>query len=199
MEYEFYPDLKIEEGHNGGSCFWIMPVKIVTPDYKCQDGEQEYNGIVECISAEISIEEENVEAFLWEFFLRHFNHDLSMKYRELDSGAEYNGFEWYLTHNVYTYDDIQKLLADIQEKLPLMKENLDSVILETFVRYFPKPSGTAIIERQLIPIKRTAEEIRAYRLEHLGLFIDFYERFCERMEKMLQDNPTYNHISVMGP
>lgn len=199
MEYEYYPDLEIEEGHNGGSCFWIMPVKIVPPDYKCQQGEQEYEGIVECVSAEISIEEGNIEAFLWEFFIRHFNYDLSMKYRKLDSGTEYNGFEWYLTHNVYTYDGIRNLLADIQEKLPLMKDNLDSAILEPCVRHFPQPSSTKIINRQFFQVEYTAEEIHAYRLEHLALFIDFYERFCKRMEKMLQDNPTYNHVSVMGP
>lgn len=199
MKYEDYPDLEIEEGHNSGSCFWIMPVKIVTPDYQCQEGEQEDNGIVECIAAEISIEEGNIEAFLWNFFTRHFNHDLSMKYRELDGGAEYNGFEWYLTHNVYTYDEIRNLLADIQEKLPLMNENLNSTILEPFVRLFQKPSSTKIINRQFFQVDYTVAEIHAYRSEHLGLFIDFYERFCKRMEKMLRDNPTYNHISVMGP
>ncbi len=199
MEFEYYPDLEIEEGHNGGSCFWIKPVKIATPDYICQKGERIFYDIVECISSEISIEEENIEAFLWQFFLRHFNHDLSMEYRELSGGTEYSGFEWNLTHNIYTYDEIRNLLADIREKLPLIQKDFDSADLELFVKHFPKPPCTAILGRQLIPLNRTAEEIHSYRLEHLGLFIDFYERFCKRMEKMLQDNPTYNHISVMGP
>lgn len=200
MEFEYYPDLEIEEGHNKGASFWIMPIKMVKPDYKCKKGEQEYcDGIVEHRASEISIEESNIESFLWEFFLRHFNHDLTMNYRVLDGDTEYKDFEWNLTLNIYSYNDIRNLLADIQEKIPLMRENLNSSILEPFVKHFPQPPCTAIIGRQLIPLNRTAEEIHAYRLEHLGLFIDFYERFCKRMEKMLQDNPTYNHISVMGP
>ena len=199
MEYQNYPDLIIEEGHNSGSCFWIMPVKIAMPDYVCQEGERIFMGTVECFSSEISIEEENIEKLLWQFLLRHYNHALSMEYRKLSGGTEYDGFEWNLTHNVYTYEDIRKMLADIQDKVSLLKDNMDNPILEPFVKHFPAPPCNAVIGKQIIPLKRSAEEIHAYRLKYLDLFIDFYERFCKRICKMLQDNPRYNHISVMGP
>ncbi|MCD8216305.1 MAG: hypothetical protein LUC97_11810 [Clostridiales bacterium] len=35
--------------------------------------------------------------------------------------------------------------------------------------------------------------------ENVNVVIDFYNRFVKRMNKMMEDNPETNLISIMGP
>ena len=52
-------NLRIDEGHDGGACFWIMPVKIFHGLDKIEKGDEVFFGrVLEHIIEEVSIDEE---------------------------------------------------------------------------------------------------------------------------------------------
>ena len=57
------------DGHNGGACFWVMPVKIVDDG----TGNNWNRCILEHTQEEFSIDEDVVESFLWYFLVKHYN------------------------------------------------------------------------------------------------------------------------------
>lgn len=64
--------IEIIEGHDDSSYFWIMPVKVkdMTKDANDIDNVDEYRKL------EISIEEENIRAFLFPLLLKYFDDGL---------------------------------------------------------------------------------------------------------------------------
>lgn len=64
--------IEIKEGHDSLSYFWIMPVKVkdMTKDADDSDNVDEYRKL------EISIEEENIRAFLFPLLLKYFDDNL---------------------------------------------------------------------------------------------------------------------------
>ena len=65
---------KIIKGHDTGSCFWIMPVKIKDINKDTNDIEN----VIEFKNAEISIEEEDFKSYLFPIVLKFFNDNLDM-------------------------------------------------------------------------------------------------------------------------
>ena len=104
--------IEIKEGHDGSSYFWIMPVKVIdmTKDADDIDNVDEYRKL------EISIEEENIRAFLFPLLLKYFDDELSENKQRCDNHVVYlndgtaTTFEWYLTYNYCT-----KFLAKSQK------------------------------------------------------------------------------------
>ncbi len=100
-----YTDPYWEEGHNTGSCFWVMPVK------QGKDSSEGSWGCFCCYEEEISIEEDVVMFYLYLQFLKP-HYDTSIKYT-FKSYPEPE-FDWW-GYNLYTYESVRKMAAEMKE------------------------------------------------------------------------------------
>lgn len=204
----FKEEIGIVDGHDSSSYFWIMPVRVI--DFKNTD---DIDSVAEMRSVEISIEEDDVDQYLTPFLYRYFDEKLeanakrATSYWTDDEGnehAEYiNGFEWYLTHNFYTFDSIRKIIADINDTIVAMSTGLENEYTEKLREKRGFETHTLIYAKNL-----SQKEIDEYNANRPtvndtkeDLIIDFYKRFIYRMEYMLKvgEEKGYNLISFMGP
>lgn len=204
----FKIEISIDDGHNGSSYFWIQPVRVI--DYENTDS---LVNVAEMSSAEISIEEDDVAQYLTPFLYKHFDNDLKAnKTRWGDVWEDPNGnvhktavdgFEWYLTHNFYTFEAVRKILVDIKHTIDALISGIDT----EFTQKLKIKRGTETYEL-LYAKGLTEEQIKAYNDNRpkeddteAEMVIDFYQRFLYRMEYMLKvgEEKGYDLISVMGP
>lgn len=203
----FKPEIGIVDGHNGSSYFWIMPVRVI--DYS---NTEDYNSVAEMRSAEISIEEDDVNQFLTPFLYKYFDNELEANKNrveyygddEEDDGACYiAGFEWYLTHNYYTFDSVRDILKDIRDTVEALSCGQENEYTSKLKE--KRGSGTyqLLYSRFL-----TEEQVKEYNDNRpteddtdVELILDFYNRFIYRMEYMIRvgEEKGYNLISFMGP
>lgn len=195
------------DGHNGGACFWAMPVKITTD----HSGNNRNYRIGEHKSEEISIDEDAVEYFLQFFLRKHYNRNLSVKYKKLADPEYYKEeFEWNLEHNVYTYDGVRKMLREIRESANLMEKDFHDVSLDKVKENFPHWLNDIAWAsfgdyRKNDEHGERAEWVRGKSWEScwedadIAAVVDFYRRFCIRMEKMMECSPEFREISFKGP
>lgn len=106
----------IVEGHDGGSCFWVMPIR------QEQSGRLRTGKVTTLHTEEISIEEMDVLRYLSHYLYKYF--DASFPYICRDDGGE--AFEWNLEHNIYTYDTVRRMLTEIREEISVLKAELQS-------------------------------------------------------------------------
>lgn len=160
----FKKEIRIVNGHNSSSCFWIMPVRFVG-----YEDDYDYECTAEMNSVEISIEEDDVDRYLTPFLYPYFDGELEAN-RQRKEG---NRFEWYLTHNFYTMDSVERMLEDIQCTVKALAEGTEN------------RNGSR-------PAEKNTERER---------IIDFYQRFIYRMEYMMKAGKEngYDLISFMGP
>lgn len=184
----------IIEGHDGGACFWIQPVKCHSK--KCFG----WDAVEECEAAEISLDEEDVFGFLKYFFYKYFDENLIYNQQRMADWCDVEGkcepaeFEWYLTHNFYTQKSVRLMLADISSVSDqLEKMGIYSVPSEIVENY-----RAWLIDGD-IQQKMNSEDNLQFINKHLSVVIDFYRRFVFRIEKMLDENPEWPLISIMGP
>lgn len=184
----------IIEGHDGGACFWIQPVKCYSK--KCFG----WDAVEECEAAEISLDEEDVFGFLKYFFYKYFDENLIYNQQRMADWCDVEGkcepaeFEWYLTHNFYTQKSVRLMLADISSVSDqLEKMGIYSVPSEIVENY-----RAWLIDGD-IQQKMNSEDNLQFINKHLSVVIDFYRRFVFRIEKMLDENPEWPLISIMGP
>jgi len=85
----FKKEIRIVDGHNSSSYFWIQPVRVI--DYSDTD---DIENVAEMSSVGISIEEEDVDQYLTPFLHKHFDDKLKANKKRVDA----SDFEWYLTH-----------------------------------------------------------------------------------------------------
>ena len=104
----FKKEIGIVDGHDSSSYFWIMPVRVI--DYK---DSARLDSVAEMRSAEISIEECDVDQYLTPFLYKYFDEELKANKTRRDV----TGFEWYLEHNFFTYDSIRNILGDIKDTI----------------------------------------------------------------------------------
>ena len=179
LNMENWPRLEIEEGHNQGACFWIQPVRLANENEADTNDDNKGNhifmGVVEHKCQEISIDEYAVELFLWSTLKKYYDEFLSVQYRNKNSLDFTPNFEWYLTHNVYTYETVKKMIAELRETAKHLRKN-DKAIAFSIIGGTPE------------------EQAEGYRL-----IADFYERLCDRIEKMMTESPEFENISFMGP
>ncbi len=93
------------EGHDSGSCFWIMPVK------QGKDSSEGHWGCYCCSTEQISIEEDIIFFYLYYPFLKPY-FDTSIKYTCRDSNPP--EFDWY-GYNLYTYDVVRKMAVKMKQ------------------------------------------------------------------------------------
>ena len=160
--------IPIVEGHDCSSYFWIMPVKRVEKMAEDDDLIEEY------LEEEISIEEDDVSQFLYYFLEKYFDSDYPYDGIRDDEFCG-KGFEWNLEYNIYTYDTMRLMLAEIESCAILLEQNYDAEELAKVKERFGQDG-------------LTAEEI-----------VDFYRRFVRRIRAMMEYAPEYELISFMGP
>ena len=168
----FNDDIKIVDGHDGSSYFWVLPVRVL--DY---DDTNEIDNVAELESIEISIEEMDVTKYLLPFLLEHYDGQLEAnKKRVYERWEDYSDFEWYLTYNFYTHDSIKNMLEDIKDTINALSSGVETDYI------------------------RKLRENRTFDAKH-ELIVDFYRRFIYRMEYMIQIGKEngFDLISFMGP
>ena len=204
----FKEEIGIIDGHNGSSYFWIKPVRII--DFSNTNA---LDTVAEMDSIEISIEEDDIYEYLTPFLYKYFDKELEANKNRLedywidDDGYEHKtpitNFEWYLTHNFYTFDAIKNILKDISDTVDALLSGRKNEYKAKLI----KKRGLATFE--LLYAKDMSEEqIKEYNANRptvndtkVEMIIDFYQRFMYRMEYMLRvgEEKGYNLISFMGP
>lgn len=175
----FKKEIGIVDGHDSSSYFWIMPVRVID-----DSTTNEIDNVAEMKSAEISIEEDDVDQYLTPFLYHYFDNDLKANKQRIEGrwvdgdGNEQTdavcGFEWYLTHNFFTFDSVRQILKDIED-------TVDALL-------FGRETGYT-------------RELNSERDAEVELVVDFYRRFLYRMEYMMKVGAEkgYDLISFMGP
>lgn len=201
----FKKEIGIVDGHDSSSYFWIQPVRVI--DYS---DTNDIDNVAEMKSAEISIEENDVDQYLTPFLYKYYDADLEANKKRVDYHSDddeqtsyISGFEWYLTHNFYTYDAIKNMLKDISDTIDALSSGREN----EFTAKLKEKRGFATYE--LIYAKNlTDEQIKEYNANRpkeddteIELIIDFYNRFIYRIEYMMRvgKEKGYNLISFMGP
>lgn len=194
--------IEIKEGHDPSSYFWIMPVKVIdmTKDADDSDNVDEYRKL------EISIEEENIRAFLFPLLLKYFDDNLPENLQRLDNhtvslvDGTQTTFEWYLTYNYYTMQSIQDMISEIKEIIELLEDDFNNSKLDyikedyDWILYLDHRVNT-----QNLPYDKN-ERIKLTE-NYKDLIINFYNRFIKYMENMIEEGSKngYKLISFMGP
>jgi len=197
-------EIEIINGHNGSSYFGIQPVRVI--DFS---DTNDIDNVAKMESAEISIEEDDVDQYLTPFLDKYFDNELEANKKRIDYCSDADnisyvcGFEWYITHNFYTHNSIKNMLNDIRDTM----NALSSGRKNEFTDKLKEKRGWATF--QLCYAKGwTEEQIKKYNDNRpkeddteVKLIIDFYERFIYRMEYMIKvgEEKGYNLISFMGP
>lgn len=204
----FKKEIGIVDGHDSSSYFWIKPVRVI--DYS---NTNDLDAVAEMRSVEISIEEDDVNQYLTPFLYKYFDGELKANKKRIEScwlnedGSEQtsyiSGFEWYLTHNFFTYNSIMNILKDMSDTIDALfsgKEN-------EFTAKLREKRGTDTYEI-LYAKNLSKEQIKEYNANRpteddteIEQIIDFYRRFIYRMEYMIRvgKEKGYDLISFMGP
>ena len=179
--------IDIIEGHDPSSYFWFRPVHVNATAKILWDEVVEYE-------EEFSIEEGDVECFLQYFFRKHFDKNLIYNKNRYEPGEGFiENFEWYLTYNFFTYQDLQEIIEDIKHSANLLETDYNNSELDELKKNFSI-------------FYMCAPDSEDYRLgnsnaieSHIDVVIDFYERFTKRLKQMIENNPQTFLISIMGP
>ena len=207
-------EFEIKEGVWSGltsSCFYVTPVKIASvEDHKIKESRliRFFGDMMEYRNEAISIEEEYVSQFLCYFLNKRFNKKLSHEYRIADGYDEdylkavySEGFEWYLTYNVYTYEVMQDMLLEIRTMRTILSNDYYSPKLDGLKAHFCYLSlcRDEKIEINLDEMPSTSWWYEEMLRAKSYLVVDFYDRFIYYMEKMMKQTPPCSAIAFVGP
>ena len=180
--------IEIIEGYADSSCFNFRPVLLN------EAGKILWDEVLE-LEEEFSIEEGDIECFLWYFLRKYFDENLTYNKMRFDRdlGVYISSFEWYLTHNFYTYDMLKKMVKEIEKVATLLETDYNNPILdgvkENFsILYMCDRNDEDYINRDYGAIPK-----------HISVVTDFYRRFAKRITAMMENNKEANVISVIGP
>ena len=203
----FKEEFEIFDCHDSTSYFWIMPVRVI--DYT---DTNDSDNVAEMDKLEISIEQDDVAQYLTPFLYKYYDDELEANKKRVqywdpedkDGNILYSkGFEWYLTHNFYTYNSIANMLNDIKDTINALSSGREN----EFTAKLREKRGFETY-KLLYSKNLTQEEINEYNANiptindtEAEVIIDFYRRFIYRMEYMMKigDENGYNLISFMGP
>lgn len=190
----FKPEIGLIDGHDSTSYFWVMPVRII--DYRDTNG---IFNVAEMRKCEISIEENDVDDYLSPYLLKYFDDKLLANRKRVADHREVC-FEWNLTYNFYTYDTMEKVIADIEDTICALSTGGEN-------EYTAKLMKKKIEPGQMIYVKARDRRARddAWQPSEddatVDMLIDFYRRFIYRMKYMMtvgRENG-FDLISFMGP
>lgn len=183
MEFQ----IEIIEGHDPASYFWFRPVILK------ETGKILWDEVVE-LDEEFSIEEGDIDCFLSYFLYKYFDANLTYNKRRYEYDEGYiSGFEWYLTHNFYTYDALKEMVKEIMEAASLLESDynnprLDDIKKNFSIFYMCRQNDADYINQDDTAVQK-----------HISVVIDFYHRFSKRITAMMENNTDTTIISIMGP
>jgi len=174
-------EIEIQEGHDDGACYWFRPVIFKKND------KVDYDDVVE-LEEEFSIQEDDISCFLSYFFFKYYDAELIYNKKRYDACDE---FEWYLTHNFFTYESLYKMVYEIFSVSDMLNNDYNNPKLNDIKKNFSIYYMTSIDD---------IDHDNEYAIEkHISVVIDFYKRFTKRIIKMMENNKNTNIISIMGP
>lgn len=193
--------LKIIEGPYGSSYFNIHPIKVRNYD---QDTNWSEN-IIKNNDLCISIEEDDVLNLLFPILVKYFNDDLEEnKKRSEVNMCDYkigvsSSFDWNLTYNYYTFDDVKKIITELKKIIELLDKDFDNPYLDYVKTNYDYIlfSDRRINSSEVLNSQDNTELIKKDKFE----IINFYKRFIYYLEKMVKESGKdgYHLISFMGP
>ena len=166
-----------------GGFFSINPLNRVEPT------KDDPFGRVNFRKEMINIEDMEVDDFLCHFLVKYFddNYDYGTM-RDVHS----EGFEFYSEFNLYTYETMRKMIADMRLCADMLENDLENPYLDELKGYIAhggsNPQDTDTDEKKLNAIKQNAP-----------VAIDFYRRLSARLEAMMTNAPDYQFICFFGP
>ena len=130
------PGYTIEKHHNIGACYWILPIRI--KDMSKESSDLDNQDIL--AEEEISIDQAVFEELLLSTLKRHFDNELpeNVARGEEYSPVRYNdgiAFDWDLSNNFYTFEQMEKILVDIKELVASHKDNYNELELDFFEQF----------------------------------------------------------------
>lgn len=168
-------------GRDAGGTFWIVPIN------SDRDKDRE---IPFFDNFGMAIDDYYVSEYLCEFLYCYFDPAIQEEDPyDPDSGKE---FDWYGV-NLYSYESMRKMLADIRRAADLLVNDYDNPELDEIKAHFPWHPYTDKHRDEL-----TDAEKNELRKKGVPMAVDFYQRFVGRMEKMMA-LPGTNTISFAGP
>lgn len=183
-------EIEIKDGYDNSSYFYFCPVSVEKRS-KIIWGE----GMYFYHESVISIEEDDVGHFLAYFLLKYFDKELFFnKYRYSGGEGYITDFEWYVINNFYTYRAMSEMLKEIEKAAAMLANDYDNEALEPIKADF----HISYMCEYEDPDRYRTDSKAAIR-EHIGVVIDFYDRFAARMRKMMTENPQTDLISINGP
>ena len=196
-----FPLIEVEEWHNYGDSFWLMPVRVKDISKNCA-----YSDNLDCMEdEEISISESSFEDFLYPVFKKHFDKDLSENRQRWESYSSeerkyVKGFEWYLTNNFYTYDSMDEVLKEIEETATILEKDYDAPRLNELRKGFGNLPDYMPGYWQRKEMMSEDEADRMVR-ENKAYILGFYRRFVDSIRSMIKAGEAagYKLISVCGP
>ena len=166
-----------------GGYFTIYPLNRVKPT------EENYFGVIAFRKEMITINEMDVDDFLYSFLIRHFDEDYD--YGEMRDEHS-DGFEYYSEFNLYTYGTVRKMIEDIKSYADMLENDLENPALDKLKDSIAHGGD----DRQYPESKE--EKLKAIK-ENVPVAIDFYRRLSARLEAMMDNAPDYEFICFMGP
>ena len=170
--------IMIVNGRGGGGTFWILPINL-------DRTEEESDWLMDGYG--ISIDDIYVAEFLSEFLYRYFDPDIQER-----EEYEENSFDWY-GGNLYSFDSIKKMVEDIRTVCRMLENDYSNPALTDIKSQW---SWYPYSDKRVDELSK--KEIDSLRKHVVPVALDFYNRFCDRMENMMQI-PGVNAISFAGP
>lgn len=169
--------IEIKDKFYGSSFFNIQPVKVKNINEDTND----MDNVEECRELCISIEEDDIWAYLFPVILKYYNDDLEENKKRYDvDKTKYNigeetTFEWYLTYNYFTFEDMNKIINELKKIIILLQTDFENGYLDEIKKNYYKTDIKEIVS--------------------------FYERFIEKVNHMMNESEKdgYRLISFMGP
>ena len=181
--------IRIVEGHDNSSYFWINPVRHTAVT------EDNWHGVENFLEEEISVEEDDVFYYLYYFLNKYFDKD----YPYGEARPPYCGtkFEWSLEYNIYTYETVRTMLDEIEECAHLLvtdfhNKKLDGLKIKVCDHPLDLENDSSF---QQMPAEKQQREFA----RRIAVAYDFYKRFVPRMRSMMDSATEYELISFMGP
>lgn len=176
------------DGHDSGASFDIAPLREAELETHCfWDIRRK--------ESQISIDEVDLDVFLYPFLERFFEKDRDQS-KVRDGGDWTSAFDWY-DNNLYSRAVIEEMLGEIQWCAAMLDSDFDAPELLWLKKSFHASSFDPDENRWRK--QYTPEEADAVIRAERGLAVDFYRRFVRVMRQMLRDNPDCDCVCFSGP
>lgn len=167
--------------------FSFYAIKVINNKYTA------FADSLKCMDGGFYIYDLDIECFLWYFLKKGF--DPGNKYNKERQGVtavEENDFDWY-GENYYTYDAMKTICSDILRVSSMLRDDYDNPYLVEIKEDY-KVYRIVAEDDPDYNMKDNPEVIR----RHIDVVIEFYERFVERVFKLMDQNSDSGVIVIGG-